>query len=120
MTSRNLAIVWAPNLIRPPSRDINWRDCGQHAIVIESLIVNYNQVFCEPSTDPSTDPVNEVSIDAAIEDERKTTQRPPASQCDIYSKSTRSVGSKETLKRCKSDSLNINLMSGSQNIDLSG
>ena len=77
-------------------------------------------MFC----DPSTDTVNEVSIDAAIEDERKTLQR-TASHCDIYSKS-RSVGSSEALKRCKSDSLNINLMSGSlskfenQNIDLSG
>ena len=66
-----------------------------------------------------------MSIDAAIEDERKTIKR-ATSQCEIYSKSTRSLGSDEVLKRCKSDSRNINLMTGSlskfenQNIDLSG
>ena len=68
--------------------------------------------------------MNEVSIDAAIEEERKTIKR-TSSHCNIYSKSSVEP-TDEALKRCKSDSLNINLMSGSlskfenQNIDLSG
>ena len=35
MTSRNLAIVWAPNLIRPPRRATDWSECGQHAVIVE-------------------------------------------------------------------------------------
>ena len=79
-------------------------------------------MFC----DAKPEPVNEVSIDAAIEDERRTIKR-TSSHCDIYSKlEARNAGSDEALKRCKSDSRNINIMSGSlsklenQNIDLSG
>ena len=67
MTSRNLAIVWAPNLIRPPRRDTDWTECGKHASIIESLILFFPEVF---NTDNSSlSPVNEVSIDLAIENE---------------------------------------------------
>ena len=67
MTSRNLAIVWAPNLIRPPRRDTDWTECGKHASIIESLILFFPEVF---NTDNSSlNPVNEVSIDLAIENE---------------------------------------------------
>ena len=68
--------------------------------------------------------MNEVSIDAAIEEERKTIKR-TSSHCNIYSKSSVEP-TDEALKRCKSESLNINIMNGSlskfenQNIDLSG
>ena len=52
MTSRNLAIVWAPNLLRAPdsaSQDC-LRDIGVQALVIETLILHYRNIF-DPSTD---------------------------------------------------------------------
>lgn len=52
MTSRNLAIVWAPNLLRAPdsaSQDC-LRDIGVQALVIETLILHYRTIF-DPSTD---------------------------------------------------------------------
>ena len=52
MTSRNLAIVWAPNLLRAPdsaSQDC-LRDIGVQALVIETLILHYKAIF-DPSSD---------------------------------------------------------------------
>ena len=69
MTSRNLAIVWAPNLIRPPRRDTDWTECGKHASIIESLILFFPEVFNADNN--SLSPVNEVSIDLAIENVHK-------------------------------------------------
>ena len=46
MTSRNLAIVWAPNLLRPNNQDC-LRDCGLQALVVEALIVYFEEIFLE-------------------------------------------------------------------------
>jgi hypothetical protein len=68
MTSRNLAIVWAPNLLRPSSQDC-LRDCGVQALVIEALIVYYKEIF-ETDSDYMDEPprefTKEVSIDQAV------------------------------------------------------
>ena len=68
MTSRNLAIVWAPNLLRPSSQDC-LRDCGVQALVIEALIVYYEDIF-ETDSDYTHEPrrefTKEVSIDQAV------------------------------------------------------
>ena len=118
MTSRNLAIVWAPNLIRPPCRDTNWADCGQQATVIESLIVNFSEVFSSEIS-----PVNEVSIDDAIEEVESKAIKRTTSYCDIDAKSIRPFASHTALKRCKSDSRNINFVKENhthlESIDLS-
>ena len=68
MTSRNLAIVWAPNLLRPSSQDC-LRDCGVQALVIEALIVYYEEIFETDSdyVDPTCrEFTKEVSIDQAV------------------------------------------------------
>ena len=68
MTSRNLAIVWAPNLLRPSSQDC-LRDCGVQALVIEALIVYYEEIFETDSdyVDPTRrEFTKEVSIDQAV------------------------------------------------------
>eukprot|EP00090_Calanus_glacialis_P022260 TRINITY_DN34363_c0_g1_i1.p1 TRINITY_DN34363_c0_g1~~TRINITY_DN34363_c0_g1_i1.p1 ORF type:complete len:771 (-),score=201.78 TRINITY_DN34363_c0_g1_i1:18-2267(-) len=69
MTSRNLAIVWAPNLLRPRSQDC-LKDCGMQAIVIESLILHCQDIFesvCDYNKDGLKTVVNkEVSIDQAV------------------------------------------------------
>ena len=69
MTPRNLAIVWAPNLLRPPGRD-SLTDCGVQALVIESLIVYYEEIFeATASPDATISRKNftkEVSIDQAV------------------------------------------------------
>ena len=59
MTSRNLAIVWAPNLLRPKSQDC-LKDCGMQAIIIESMIVHCSEIFEENCV------INEISIDQAV------------------------------------------------------
>jgi len=66
MTSRNLAIVWAPNLLRPSTQDC-LRDCGVQAMVIEALIVYYEEIF-ETESDHETrrEFTKEVSIDQAV------------------------------------------------------
>ena len=77
MTSRNLAIVWAPNLLRAPdtaSQDC-LRDIGVQALVIETLIVHYRAIL-DPTADLSLegkqeeyrdkDFTQEVSIDQAV------------------------------------------------------
>ena len=63
MTSRNLAIVWAPNLLRPNNQDC-LRDCGLQALVIEAMIVYFEEIF-EAETDCVTrrNFTKEVSID---------------------------------------------------------
>ena len=63
MTSRNLAIVWAPNLLRPNNQDC-LRDCGLQALVIEAMIVYFEEIF-EAETECVTrrNFTKEVSID---------------------------------------------------------
>ena len=118
MMPRNLAIVWAPNLIRPPSRDTNWADCGQQAVLIESLIVNYHEVFSH-----HTQAVNEVSIDDAIEEVESKAIKRTTSYFDIDGISMRVREPDTTLKRCKSESGNIHCEEDwdteNQSIDLS-
>ena len=65
MTPRNLAIVWAPNLLRHRSQDC-LKDCGIQAIVIESLIVHCQEIFGR--NDQQSKPLfsKEVSIDQAV------------------------------------------------------
>ena len=68
MTSRNLAIVWAPNLLRPSSQDC-LRDCGVQALVIEALIVYYEEIFetdSEGVDETRKEFTKEVSIDQAV------------------------------------------------------
>ena len=70
MTSRNLAIVWAPNLLRPNNQDC-LRDCGLQALVVEALIVYFEEIF-EPDQSGQGGCVTkknftkEVSIDQAV------------------------------------------------------
>ena len=50
MTSRNLALVWAPNLLRPRhetsrASEESLRDIGVQARVVEFLIENYQELF---------------------------------------------------------------------------
>ena len=49
MTSRNLALVWAPNLLRPQHETIaseeSLRDIGVQARVVEFLIDRYEELF---------------------------------------------------------------------------
>ena len=49
MTSRNLALVWAPNLLRPRHETIaseeSLRDIGVQARVVEFLIESYQELF---------------------------------------------------------------------------
>ena len=49
MTSRNLALVWAPNLLRPrhetSASQESLRDIGVQARVVEFLIENYQELF---------------------------------------------------------------------------
>ena len=49
MTSRNLALVWAPNLLRPQHETIaseeSLRDIGVQARVVEFLIERYEELF---------------------------------------------------------------------------
>jgi len=49
MTSRNLALVWAPNLVRPRhetrASEESLRDIGVQARVVEFLIENYQELF---------------------------------------------------------------------------
>ena len=49
MTSRNLALVWAPNLLRPRhetrASQESLRDIGVQARVVEFLIENYQELF---------------------------------------------------------------------------
>ena len=71
MTSRNLAIVWAPNLLRPNNQDC-LRDCGLQALVVEALIVYYEEIFeAEKETQEQCvtrrNFTKEVSIDQAVE-----------------------------------------------------
>ena len=70
MTSRNLAIVWAPNLLRPNNQDC-LRDCGLQALVVEALIVYYEEIFeAEKETQEQCvtrrNFTKEVSIDQAV------------------------------------------------------
>ena len=106
MTSRNLAIVWAPNLIRTPSPDTDWSECGNHAVIIESLILNFQEVF----NTSNSDPVNEISIDHAIERVNGgslTKYKSTTSLIPISIKESNRVQN-TNLKRCVSDVLNSN------------
>ena len=106
MTSRNLAIVWAPNLIRTPSPDTDWSECGNHAVIIESLILNFQEVF----NTSNSDPVNEISIDHAIERVNGgslTKYKSTTSLIPISIKESNRVQN-SNLKRCVSDVLNSN------------
>ena len=44
MTCMNLAIVWAPNILRPNSQDC-LRDCRLQATVVEALVVHCEHIF---------------------------------------------------------------------------
>ena len=54
MTCRNLAIVWAPNLLRSLHQDFvsveSLRDIGVQAKVVECFIENYHELFSEALT----------------------------------------------------------------------
>ena len=71
MTSRNLAIVWAPNLLRPNNQDC-LRDCGLQALVVEALIVYFEEIFEPDQAEQGGGCVTkknftkEVSIDQAV------------------------------------------------------
>ena len=109
MTSRNLAIVWAPNLIRPPRRDTDWSECGKHASIIESLILFFPEVFNIDNN--SLSPVNEVSIDLAIENtvykERGLSKHKSVSSLSPLSCDHHTMQS-NNLKRSRSESADIN------------
>ena len=80
MTSRNLAIVWAPNLLRPNNQDC-LRDCGLQALVVEALIVYYEEIFeAEKETQEQCvtrrNFTKEVSIDQAVERAESFKPRP--------------------------------------------
>lgn len=70
MTCRNLAIVWAPNLLRSLRQDMaseeSLRDIGVQAKVIECFIENYGELFKDKKFSERTDAFHEVSIDQAI------------------------------------------------------
>ena len=78
MTSRNLAIVWAPNLLRPNNQDC-LRDCGLQALVIEAMIVYFEEIF-EAATECVTrrNFTKEVSIDQAVA--RAESFKPPPAE----------------------------------------
>ena len=81
MTSRNLAIVWAPNLLRPqPDTPDCLRDCGLQALVVEALIVYCEEIFtAEGAEDVCVTRRNftkEVSIDQAVERAESFKPRP--------------------------------------------
>ena len=72
MTSRNLAIVWAPNLLRPqPDSPDCLRDCGLQALVVEALIVYCEEIFTAEGAElvcvTKKNFTKEVSIDQAVE-----------------------------------------------------
>ena len=89
MTSRNLAIVWAPNLLRPQARNSSettksseacLQDIGLQAHVIEILITQYSYIFNinrgsddEPKESTVEYFTREVSIDQEVE--RKTSKQ---------------------------------------------
>ena len=79
MTSRNLAIVWAPNLLRPNSEDC-LRDCGLQALVVEALIVYWDEIFTPEGADfvcvTRRNFTKEVSIDQAVERAESIKPRP--------------------------------------------
>ena len=79
MTSRNLAIVWAPNLLRPNSEDC-LRDCGLQALVVEALIVYCQEIFSPDGGDSvcvtRRNFTKEVSIDQAVERAESFKPRP--------------------------------------------
>ena len=106
MTSRNLAIVWAPNLIRPPRRDTDWSECGKQATIIESLILCFHEVFNINNINLST--VNEVSIDLAIENVHKgrLSKHKSVSSSDPLSGANDVM--KTNLKRSRSEMTDIN------------
>ena len=56
MTSRNLAIVWAPNILRSLHQDFfsveSLRDIGDQAKVVECFIDNYQELFAEDTITP--------------------------------------------------------------------
>ena len=64
MTSRNLALVWAPNLLRSeqPQHSLvseeNLRDIGVQARCIEFLISQYEELFLTPRDFPLASPAN--------------------------------------------------------------
>ena len=96
MTSRNLAIVWAPNLLRAPEQGSQdcLRDIGVQALVIETLILHFRAVFEKGSKEHEEQEVEqeldldhkftqEVSIDQAVaraekQEEEERPRRPMA------------------------------------------
>ena len=132
MTSRNLAIVWAPNLIRPPRRATDWSECGQHAVIVEvrrsladlenivkcvlqSLILHYHAVFSPDSLAP----VTEVSIDQAIarvartspslEPETVTSLDPATSSLSLVA----AAAPGRLARRCRSEAANLERLGSS-------
>ena len=59
MTSRNLAIVWAPNILRSLHQDFfsveSLRDIGDQAKVVECFIDNYQELFAEDTITTAAD-----------------------------------------------------------------
>ena len=81
MTSRNLAIVWAPNLLRPqPQTPDCLRDCGLQALVVEALIVHCEEIFTPEGEEfvcvTRRNFTKEVSIDQAVERAESFKPRP--------------------------------------------
>ena len=81
MTSRNLAIVWAPNLLRPqPDTPDCLRDCGLQALVVEALIVYCEEIFTAEGAEfvcvTKRNFTKEVSIDQAVERAESFKPRP--------------------------------------------
>ena len=81
MTSRNLAIVWAPNLLRPqPETPDCLRDCGLQALVVEALIVHCEEIFTAEGAEfvcvTRRNFTKEVSIDQAVERAESFKPRP--------------------------------------------
>ncbi len=56
MTARNIAIVWAPNLLRCKELEFGGvaalQDVGVQAVVTEFLISNVDLVFCNDQSSP--------------------------------------------------------------------
>ena len=73
MTSRNLALVWAPNLLRSeqPQHSLvseeNLRDIGVQARCVEFLISQYEELFLTPRDFPLASPANLPHSSSAVD-----------------------------------------------------
>ena len=105
MTCRNLAIVWAPNLLRSLRQDMaseeSLRDIGVQAKVIECFIENFHELFSDKSRllieSARRNTFREISIDHAV------ARAKSAKKCNI-SISQQSLYSDLSVKRNKKTS----------------